>query len=88
MTDQTEQRRYPRNRALHARRRLAILSLGVATYCLGLLLTRAPTLVESLYGSGFGPRVVRFLAVLTGWASFSVGEILVIGYLLFQIRAG
>jgi len=87
LTDQTEQRRYPGNRALHARRRLAILSLGVATYCLGLLLTRAPTLVESLYGSGFGPRVVRFLAVLTGWASFSVGEILVIGYLLFQIRA-
>jgi hypothetical protein len=87
LTDQTEQKRYPGNRALHARRRLVILSLGVATYCLGLLLTRAPSLVESLYGSGLGPRVVRALTFITGWASFSVGEILVIGYLLFQIFA-
>jgi hypothetical protein len=87
LRDRTEQKRYPGNRDLHARRRLAILSLGVATYCLGLLLARTPSLAESLYGSGFGPHVVRALAAITGWASFSVGEILVLGYLLFQIRS-
>ena len=89
MADQGEQSgrpRYPRNEVLHLRRRLGVLSLGLATYCLGILLSRAPSVTESVYGAGVGPVVVRVLASLTGWVPFSLGELLVIAYGLCLIR--
>lgn len=84
--DLTGPARYPRNRALRPGRRLGLLGLGLATYALSFLLSRAPGLAESLYGSGFGPLVVRALTFLTGWIPFSVGELLVLAYLLYLIR--
>jgi hypothetical protein len=87
LADQKREKRYPGNRALHPRRRLALLALGAVTYGVGLLLTRAPYLAESVYGSRVSPMVVRGLAAATGWTSLPLGELLVIGYLLFQVRA-
>ena len=81
--DLTGQDRYPRNRALRPGRSLGLLGLGLATYALSFLLSRAPGLAESLFGSGLGPPVVRVLTFLTGWIPFSVGELLVLAYLLY-----
>jgi len=59
--------------------------VGLATYGLSLLLSRAPDLAERAYGSSLGPLVVRVMAPFTGWFSFSLGELLIVGYLLVLI---
>ncbi|MGW8268163.1 MAG: DUF3810 domain-containing protein, partial [Longimicrobiales bacterium] len=71
----------------HARRRLASFGLGLATYGLGILLSRAPFVVESAYGAGIGPVMVRILTFLTGWVPLAIGELLVLAYLSYQVRS-
>lgn len=86
MEEASKEPRFPRNEALHISRRLGVLALGLATYGLGILLSRVPSATEALYGGGLGPVVVRALAFLTGWVPFSVAELLVVAYLLNLAR--
>jgi hypothetical protein len=80
-----ERPRYPRNKSLHTRRRLALFGLGLGSYLLGILLSRFPSFTETVYGSGIGPLASRILTSLTGWLPFSLGEVLALAYLVYQI---
>lgn len=60
--------------------------MGLATYGLGILLSRAPFVAESIYGEGVDPVVVRVLTRITGWVPFSIGELLVLAYLFHQVH--
>ncbi len=87
METQSKKNRLPGDHPLRFRRRLFLFGLGVATYFLSFLLSRTPSLVESTYGSGLGPPAARGLSFLTGWAPFSIGELLLLAYLSFQLWA-
>jgi hypothetical protein len=58
---------------------------GAGAYGVSLLLARMPARAESLYGEGLGPLVARPLSLLTGRVPFSVGDILIVAYILWLV---
>ncbi|MEE8135087.1 MAG: DUF3810 domain-containing protein [Gemmatimonadales bacterium] len=81
----------PDNRPLHAKRRLIVFGLGVATFLLFQVLLFLPGLTDTLFGRVFNPPVVWVLSRSTGIFPFSVAELLIVGYvtstLVFMLRA-
>ena len=74
---------------LHVKGRLLIFAAGVATVVLFRLLALAPGVVESAYGRGLGPWLVRPMSLFLGLVPFALVEIVLVGYLaLLVVRGG
>lgn len=75
-----------------------LLASGVAVSLGTMLLSRSPGVVETAYASAVGPRIARWLSLVTGWVPFSVAAALAMvlvgwavgraGRGLLRIRAG
>jgi len=69
---------------LHMKRRLVAVAAGVAAFALFVLLSRAPSIAELVYG-GLGPTVSSALSRITGIVPFSLAEVVIVAFVVRQL---
>ena len=88
MTAGPSQPTFPRNRCLHARRRLLLFAIGPASYLVFLILRWLPWLAETVYRNTLGPILAMALSTITGIVPIAFGEVLVFAILLRYMVSG
>ena len=69
---------------LHMKRRVVAVAAGVAAFALFVLLSRAPSIAELVYG-GLGPTVSSALSRITGIVPFSLAEVVIVAFVVRQL---
>jgi hypothetical protein len=76
---------WPDDRPLHVRRRLLFIAAGIGSYLLLLLLTRYPSVVESLYSTSYSPAMSSALSRLSSLLPIPLLELGVIAFFARQL---
>ena len=88
MTAGPNQKTFPQNRRLHARRRLLLFALGPLSYLGFLILRRLPGFAEAIYRNLLAPIFAGVLSTITGFIPVAIGELLVLALLILYMVRG